>query len=125
MVKNLQKFIAPFDTGYRITRKRRIFVVSSAVKLSSSAGFAHATPLLKKERDLLRFALCSNASHPSWQHGPCTWTAFSADNHPINIAQAEIAQIFQKGFNREKCHFRFRATKQVNSRQTMFAVLHA
>ena len=58
-------------------------------------GFADAAPLFEEEGDFVFAALIAKRKDPVFLHGAGTGAAFAADDHPVDVAKIQFAEVFQ------------------------------
>ena len=88
-------------------------------------GLLNATPLLEKESGVRRVTSPANGFHPLHSHWPCPGAALASDDHPIDTAEIEIAEILQQRFNAQETSPGRRIAKVVDSRRPIFLVFDA
>ena len=66
------------------------------VQLSAVSALLNSTPLLEEERHPRGAALITKGDDPIALHRPSTRTALSADNHPIDTAEVNAAEILKQ-----------------------------
>src|SRR5271166_1333033 len=71
-------------------------VVCLAVEFSASLALMDAAPLLEEERDLASLALIPKRQHPFLLHRPGAGPALTADDHPVDSFQVDLAEVFQQ-----------------------------
>src|SRR5271165_5960785 len=74
-------------------------VISPPVEQPTCFLFSYSAPLLKEKRNIVPPTLVANRYNPIPQHRPRTRSAFTADDHPINISQVDLAQVLEQRFD--------------------------
>src|ERR1022692_1493432 len=59
-----------------------------------------SAPLLEEKRHAIMLALVFNSFYPFRFHRPGLGAGFAADDHPVDAAQINFANIIQQWFNR-------------------------
>lgn len=78
------------------------FVIRFAFEASPEFGLAYAAPLFEKEGDFVFAALIAKRKNPVLLHGAGAGAAFAADNHPVDVAEIELAEIFEERLDGEE-----------------------
>src|SRR5271163_176885 len=103
----------------------RNVVVGAALQMAAGLVLSHPTPLLEEERDAGSLALHEDREHPLLFHRARTMTAFAANDHPIDCAQVNLAEVFEQRLDGQKANARRCALKTLQPRQPMLAILDA
>lgn len=103
----------------------REFVVGFAFETAARLSLAYAAPLFEEKGDSVFAALIPQCQDPFLLHGPCSRSALSADDHPVDSLQIQLADVFQKRFDREEANGGVRFLKVCDSRDTVFLIFDA
>lgn len=76
-----------------------VFIVGAVIEEPAIFGFPHATPLFKKERDVIDATLIADRGHPLFLHRTRTRAALPTDDSPINAGKVKAAKVLKEGFN--------------------------
>ncbi len=100
-------------------------VVSLAVEFSASLALMDAAPLLEEERDLGSLALIPKRQHPFLPHWPGAGPALTADDHPVDSFQVDLAEVFQKRLDGQESDSGRGLLKMLDPNQAVGLVLDA
>lgn len=101
------------------------FVVGSAVQAAAGLGFADASPLFEEKSDFAFAALISQRENPVFANGSGPWSTFPADDHPVDAAQVQLTNVFQKRLNGEETNPGTCCLKTGDAGDAIFFVLDA
>lgn len=74
----------------------RKFVVGFALEAPAGFGFADAAPLFEEEGYFVFAALIAEGEDPVFLHRAGTGAAFAADDHPVDVAEIEFAEVLEE-----------------------------
>lgn len=81
--------------------------------------------LLNEYRNSLPPCNLDQRLRPFERERTSTWSRFATDDHPVNARQVNLPQVLQQWFDRKKPSAHRRRAKNVDTRNTIFAVLDA
>ena len=85
---------------------------------------APSTPLLEEERGASGIGLSLHVGDPFFAHGSSLGAGFAADDHPMDVAQVDAAQVFQQRLDRKEADVSVDLAQVVNARNAVLLVLH-
>src|SRR5208283_3246863 len=100
-------------------------VVSLAIEFSASLALMDAAPLLEEERDLGSLALIPKRQHQFLMHRPGAGPALTADDHPVDSFQVDLAEVFQKRLDGQESDSGWGLLKMLDPNQAVGLVLDA
>jgi len=115
--------VVVFRAGYRPLDSFGILVVCPTLKQPPCLVLPHATPLLKKEGNILQQALISDGYHPLFGEGACVGPALATHYDPMNSRQINLTQMLQQWLDGKESNLRIRLPKVVNPAQAVSPVL--
>src|SRR4051812_11120809 len=84
----LELFWCPQQKEYLSSPAYRHFVEGLVAIHSTCCVLSHPAPLLEEERDVIGLtARCFDFIDPLFQHRSSPWTAFTADNNPLDTTE--------------------------------------
>src|SRR5215468_6362515 len=94
--EGIGKGSARTSVRYVYRTARRILIVSVPVEYAAVSNFSESAPLFKEERYSCDLALVAYGHDPLFFHRPCAWATLAAYDHPIDVRQIELPQVFEK-----------------------------
>jgi len=70
--------------------------------VAAGFGFADAAPLFEEEGGFVFAALVAEGEDPVFLHGAGAGAAFAADDHPVDVAEIEFAEVFEERLDGEE-----------------------
>ena len=104
---------------------RRQFIICPAMERPARFCLLSSAPLFEKERHSRGQALCIEGFDPLVFHRPRTWTAFAANDGPINASERYLPKVLQERLDRQEAAPRWRFLEIFDSRNAVPAVLDA